>query len=50
MEKRLEGSPLIVHAIDLVVAEIEQREDSPDREEALTLLRELRQTLLNESS
>ena len=50
MEKRLEGNPLIVHAVDLVIAEIEQREESSDREEALTLLRELRRTFLNESS
>jgi hypothetical protein len=50
MEKRLEGRPLIVHAVDLVIAEIEQRDESPDREEALALLRELRQALLTESS
>jgi hypothetical protein len=50
VEKRLEGSPLILHAVDLVVGEIELREDSADREEALALLRALRQELLNEAS
>jgi hypothetical protein len=41
---------LILHAVDLVVGEIELREDSADREEALALLRALRQELLNEAS
>jgi hypothetical protein len=41
---------LILHAVDLVIAEIETRDDSSDREEALTMLRELRQTLLDETS
>jgi hypothetical protein len=50
VEKHLEGNPLILHAVDLVIAEIEQPDESPDREEALTLLRELRQALLTESS
>jgi hypothetical protein len=48
--KHLEGTPLILHAVDLVIAEIETRDDSSDREEALTMLRELRQTLLDETS
>jgi hypothetical protein len=50
VEKHLEGNPLILHAVDLVIAETEQRDQSPDREEALALLRALRQTLLDETS
>jgi len=50
MEKRLEGKPLILHAVDLVIAEVETREDSSDREEALGLLGDLRQSLLDETS
>ena len=50
VEKHLEGTPLILHAVDLVIAEIETREDSSDRDEGLALLRELRQTLLDETS
>ena len=50
VEKHLEGKPLILHAVDLVIAEIETRDDCSDREEALALLRTLRQTLLDEIS
>jgi hypothetical protein len=50
VEKHLEGNPLILHAVDLVIAETEQRDQSPDREEAPALLRELRQALLTGSS
>jgi hypothetical protein len=49
MEKHLEGTPLLVHAVDSVIADVEKWDDSSDREEALALLRQLRQTLLNES-
>jgi hypothetical protein len=45
MEKHLEGNPVILRAIDLVIAEVEQRDDSSDREEALTLLLQLRQAV-----
>jgi hypothetical protein len=50
VEKQLEGRPLILHAVDLVIAEVETREDSFDREEALALQRDLRQSLLDETS
>jgi hypothetical protein len=46
MEKRLEGTPLIVHAVDLRIAELEDEAD-PEYEETLTLLRDLRERLLN---
>jgi hypothetical protein len=49
MEKHLEGTPVILRAIDLVIAEVEQRDDFSEREEALTLLHELRRRLLGES-
>ena len=45
MEKHSEETPVILRAIDLVIAEVEQRDDSSDREEALTLLRDLRQAM-----
>lgn len=48
MERHLEGTPLILRAIDLVIAEVETRDASSDREEALTMLRELRQTVVSE--
>ena len=41
---------MILRAIDLVIAEVEIREASSDREEALALLRELREALLTESA
>ena len=44
METRLEGIPLLLHAIDLVIADRDQRTD-PDRAEALELLNTLRQKL-----
>ena len=50
MEKHLEGTPVILRAIDLVIAEVERRDDSSDREEALTLLRDLRQALSDDSA
>jgi hypothetical protein len=50
MEKHLEGAPLILHAIDLVTADVEKRDDYAEREEALTLLRELRQAVTDESA
>jgi hypothetical protein len=34
----------------LVIADVEQWDDATNREEALTLLRELRQSLLNETT
>ena len=50
MEKHLEGNPVILRAIDLVIVEVEKRDDSSDREEALTMLRELRQAMTDGSA
>jgi hypothetical protein len=50
MEKHLEGTPVILRAIDLVIAEVEQRDDSSEREEAHTLLHELRQAVTDDSA
>lgn len=47
MERHPEQTPVILRAIDLVIADVEQRDDSPDREEALTLLHGLRENLLD---
>ena len=41
-EKKLQGVPSIVHAIDLTIAQVEQRVDDPDREKNLEVLRESR--------
>ena len=49
METRLEGIPLLLHAIDLVIADHEERTDA-DREEALETLHTLRQKLLSETN
>ena len=48
MEKHLQGAPLILRAVDLVIAQVEKQDDSSDREEALKLLHELRQNVLSE--
>jgi hypothetical protein len=50
MEKHLEGNPVILRAIDLVIADVEKRDDSADRAEALTMLRELRQVMTDGSA
>ena len=47
METRLEGTPLFLHAIDLVIADRDQR-DAPERAEALEVLHTLRQKLQSE--
>jgi Zn-dependent peptidase ImmA (M78 family) len=39
---------LLIRAVDLVIADVEQRNDDADRAEALTVLHELRHALLNE--
>jgi hypothetical protein len=44
METRLEGIPLFLHAIDLVIADRDQRADA-DRAEALEILNTLRRKL-----
>jgi hypothetical protein len=41
-EKRLQGIGLIVHAIDLRIAQVEQGVDDPSQGESLELLREMR--------
>ena len=45
----LEGQPLIVHAIDLVIADLQNREYA-DREDQLALLQTRRARLMAESS
>ena len=50
MKKHSEGTPVILRAIDLVIAQVEKRDDSSDRDEALTLLRELRQAVGDDSA
>ena len=50
MVKHLEGTPVILRAIDLVIADVERRDDSSHREEALTMLRELRQVMTDGSA
>lgn len=42
MEERLEGIPLILHAIDLTIAKVEAG-DRGDREEQLQILRRIRE-------
>ena len=46
MEKRLEGNPLTVRAIDLVIADING--DRSESDEWLEMLRELRASLVAE--
>lgn len=41
-EEELSGVALILHAIDLTIAQVEERVDDPDRDETLGLLREMR--------
>lgn len=48
METRLEGIPLFLHAIDLVIADRDQQA-APDRAEALELLNTLRQKLQSQA-
>lgn len=47
MEQRLEGTPLILRAIDLVIADLKGR-NHPERDEQLTQLHALRARLLAE--
>ena len=47
METPLEGTPLIVHAIDLVIADL-QAGDHDDSEEQLRMLHSLRAQLIAE--
>lgn len=48
MEIRLEGTPLFLHAIDLVIADRDQRADA-DRAEALEILNTLRRELRSQA-
>ena len=50
MEKRPDERSLILRAVDLVIADVEQRDDSQDREEGLRLLNRLRESLLDDNS
>jgi hypothetical protein len=43
--KPLRGIALILHAIDLTIAQVEERVDDPDRDETLEVLREMRRRL-----
>lgn len=49
MEKRLEGVPVTVRAIDLVIADLQGRRHA-DRDEQLELLHHLRSRLLAEAN
>lgn len=42
-EEPLQGVALIVRAIELTIAQVEERVDDPDRDESLEVLREMRQ-------
>jgi hypothetical protein len=41
-EKPLQGVALILHTIELTIAQVEERIDDPDRDENLEVLREMR--------
>ena len=45
MEQRLEGTPLLLRAVDIVIADLEHR-DYPERDEQVAQLHALRTRLL----
>jgi len=49
MDERLEGTALIVRAVDLLISEVEERDD-PERCEDVRALCELRQSLLERTN